>query len=79
MPGGRRRRRVPWFSFIPLLQLNDNNSTATTVQPQQQFKGKTINTRASALDFDGNLNNLNNFFPTTDLSDHYGHPRATDA
>ena len=31
---------------------------------------------ASALDFD---DNLNNFFPTTDLSEFSGHPRTTDS
>ena len=34
---------------------------------------------ASALDFDDNLNNLNNLFPTTDLSEFSGHPRTTDS
>ena len=61
MPGGRRRRRVPWFSFIPL--------TTTTVSASTTTKGKTINTintMASALDYD---DNLNNFFPTTDFAD----------
>ena len=70
MPGGRRRRRVPWF-FIPPRQQR--------FQPQQQLKGKTINTintMASAHDFD---DNLNNFFPTTDLSEFSGHPRTTDS
>ena len=49
---------------------HDNNFTTTTVSTSiTTIKGKTINTintRASALDFDGNLNNLNNFFLTTD-------------
>lgn len=40
MPGGRRRRRVPWFSFIPLLQLNDNNSTATTISTSTTIQGE---------------------------------------
>ena len=32
MPGGRRRRRVPWFSFIPL--------TTTTVSASTTIKGE---------------------------------------